>query len=134
MRMGDDASKSRVIVLPALGDVMGEGGSWEVVDHEAGADDTYCAGAVMPSTNALTRSRTEARGLAQFKDSMVMEDFDVAKAECAKPEDTQRMLACIEAGFGSYEPFNNIVRGVLKQVGEEPKRVPLSTAKVAPEV
>ena len=36
--------------------------------------------------------------------------FDVANARCAMVEDTQRLLACIEMGFGKYEPFNQLVR------------------------
>ena len=36
--------------------------------------------------------------------------FDVNRARCAKDEDTQRLLACIEAGFGAHEPFNQLVR------------------------
>ena len=36
--------------------------------------------------------------------------FDVANARCARKEDTQKLLACIEMGFGTYAPFNQLVR------------------------
>ena len=39
--------------------------------------------------------------------------FDVKHARCAKDEDTQRLLACIEAGFGAHGPFNEMVRRIL---------------------
>ena len=37
--------------------------------------------------------------------------FDVKRARCAVEEDTQRLLAVIETGFGTYAPFNQLVRG-----------------------
>eukprot|EP00966_Prymnesium_polylepis_P240504 5561825-Prymnesium_polylepis.2 len=36
--------------------------------------------------------------------------FDAAKARCFKPEDQQKLLAVIEVGFGSFVPFNRMVR------------------------
>ena len=39
--------------------------------------------------------------------------FDAAEAQCFKPEDRQKLLAVIEAGFGNFEDFNKDVRGVF---------------------
>jgi len=39
--------------------------------------------------------------------------FDVKNARCARRYDTQRLLACVEAGFGTHEAFNQIIRGLL---------------------
>lgn len=38
------------------------------------------------------------------------ERFDVAHASCDENSETQKLLTCIEVGFGSYEPFNALVR------------------------
>ena len=52
--------------------------------------------------------------------------FDVERARCAKEEDTQRLLAVIETGFGTYEPFNQLVRQTFEDRAEysvlEPRR------------
>ena len=43
--------------------------------------------------------------------------FDAAKAQCRYDRDRQRLLAVIEASFGTAAPFNQLVREVLnKQV------------------
>ena len=39
--------------------------------------------------------------------------FDAAKAQCFLAADRQKLLAVIEAGFGDFRPFNEIVRGLL---------------------
>ena len=39
--------------------------------------------------------------------------FDAGKAQCFLPQDRERLLAVIEAGFGSFVPFNRIVRGLF---------------------
>ena len=44
--------------------------------------------------------------------------FDVANASCAREEDTQRLLACIEMGFGTYEPFNKLVQQTFQDRAE----------------
>ena len=44
----------------------------------------------------------------QFKAHLAR--FDVARAQCAKDGDTQRLLACIEVGFGTYVSFNEFIR------------------------
>ncbi len=39
--------------------------------------------------------------------------FDAAKAECFLPEDKHRLLAVVEAGFGDFKEFNQLVRSSL---------------------
>ena len=39
--------------------------------------------------------------------------FDVKRAHCTRPEDERRFLTCIDAGFGSHEPFSALVRAPL---------------------
>ena len=39
--------------------------------------------------------------------------FDAGKAHCFLDDDRQRLWAVIEASFGTFEPFNKIVRGVF---------------------
>lgn len=39
--------------------------------------------------------------------------FDAGKAECFKNSDKERLWAVIEAPFGTFGPFNKIVRGLL---------------------
>lgn len=41
--------------------------------------------------------------------------FDAAKAQCFLAKDRQKMLAVIEASFGTFEPFNSLVRGFFKE-------------------
>ena len=40
--------------------------------------------------------------------------FDAAKAECFLPKDKHRLLAIVEAGFGDFEEFNKLMRGVFE--------------------
>ena len=39
-----------------------------------------------------------------------LRSFDAAKAKCFLDRDRQRLLAVIEASFGSFSPFNHLVR------------------------
>ena len=41
--------------------------------------------------------------------------FDAGKAECSFDGDRQRLWAVIEASFGTFAPFNTLVRGLLKE-------------------
>ena len=41
--------------------------------------------------------------------------FDAAKAQCRYDRDRQRLLAVIEASFGTAAPFNQLVRELLNQ-------------------
>jgi len=59
------------------------------------------------------------------------ESFDVETARCAKEEDTQRLLACIELGFGSYAPFNKLIRETFGERLQEP---PLSIRSPHPSI
>jgi hypothetical protein len=40
--------------------------------------------------------------------------FDVGKAETFDPNDQERLMAVIEAAFGTFNPFNKIVRDISK--------------------
>ena len=40
--------------------------------------------------------------------------FDAAEAQCFKPEDRQKLLAVIEAGFGDFSDFNKGVRSMFE--------------------
>ena len=41
--------------------------------------------------------------------------FEAGKAKCFKPKDRQHLLAVMEAGFGDLNPFNRVVRRLLKE-------------------
>ncbi len=41
--------------------------------------------------------------------------FDAEKAECFLEKDRQRLLAVVEAGFGSFEGFNKTMRGFFDE-------------------
>ena len=48
--------------------------------------------------------------------------FDAGKAVCTVEVDRARLLAVIEAAFGTAAPFNNLVRGVLaEKLRDEPR-------------
>ena len=48
--------------------------------------------------------------------------FDAAKAQCFKHEDEQKLLAVIEAAFGTFDDFNERVRSAFE------KRVDMQSA------
>ena len=39
--------------------------------------------------------------------------FDAAKAKCFLQADQERLLAVVESGFGSLEPFNRLIRSIF---------------------
>ena len=41
--------------------------------------------------------------------------FDAGEAQCFLPKDRDKLLAVIEASFGTFEPFNTVVRGIFKE-------------------
>ena len=47
--------------------------------------------------------------------SVHINPFDVRLARCSKGNDRQHLLAIIEAGFGDYEAFNQLVRSILQE-------------------
>ncbi len=63
-----------------------------------GASDRLTVVPVIPGTTSARASTSQEQFRAQLM------NFDVAQAQCAKDEDTQRLLACIEVGFGTCEP------------------------------
>lgn len=49
-----------------------------------------------------------------------LSEFDTDKAQCRYALDKQRLLAVIEASFGSTKPFSMLVRGIFdKKLKEE---------------
>ena len=45
--------------------------------------------------------------------------FDAGQAQCFLDRDRQKLWAVIEASFGTFEPFNRIVRGIFaEQLGQ----------------
>ena len=49
--------------------------------------------------------------------------FDAGKAKCFLDRDRQRLLAVIESSFGTFEPFNKIVRGIFARQLFESKQL-----------
>ena len=49
--------------------------------------------------------------------------FDAAQAKCFHDRDRQRLLAVIEAAFGTCAPFNKIVRGIFARQLFESKQL-----------
>ena len=43
-----------------------------------------------------------------------LKTFNAADARCFLDDDRQRLLAVIETGFGSFAPFNAVVRGIFE--------------------
>ena len=41
--------------------------------------------------------------------------FDAGKARCYLDKDRQGLLAVIEASFGTFDPFNKLVRGIFAE-------------------
>ena len=54
------------------------------------------------------RASGEFQEVSQFKTQL--SQFAVERAHCARVEDTQRLLACVEVGFGSYREFAQLIR------------------------
>jgi len=61
------------------------------------------AGSAITSAVPLVMSREQLRA------------FDASQAQCFKPEDRDRLLGIIEAGYGDFDEFNAIVRGVFEK-------------------
>ena len=62
---------------------------------------------IIPLTETEDKEQARMRLIEQFA------MFDAAEAECFKVEDRQKLLAVIEASFGTAAPFNQLVREVL---------------------
>ena len=45
--------------------------------------------------------------------------FNAGEAQCYVKEDKQRLWAVIEASFGTFEPFNKLVRAVFAKADAE---------------
>ena len=48
-----------------------------------------------------------------------LERFDAGKARCRLDDDRQKLLAIIEAGFGTFAPFNALVQRIFADASEE---------------
>ena len=48
-----------------------------------------------------------------------LERFDAGKAQCRLDDDRQKLLAVIEAGFGTFAPFNTLVQRIFADASEE---------------
>jgi hypothetical protein len=46
---------------------------------------------------------------------LILAHFDAAQAKCFLDRDRQRLLAVVEASFGTFAPFNTIVRGIFAE-------------------
>ena len=76
----------------------------------------------LPTTNGddLTRAiagkdgTAASQGQARQQIAKEFKNFNAAKAQCFKVEDRERLLAVIEAGFGDFKEFNELVRDVFK--------------------
>ena len=55
-----------------------------------------------------------SQGQARQQIAKEFKTFNAAKAQCFKVEDRERLLAVIEAGFGDFKEFNELVRDVFK--------------------
>ena len=53
-------------------------------------------------------------------DRSTLGKFDASKAQCFLYKDRERLLAVIEAGYGDFERFNMVVRGILEPAVEKP--------------
>ena len=61
--------------------------------------------------------------------------FDAAEAQCFLAKDRQKLLAVIEAPFGTFHPFNMMVRGLFKdslsQSSAASRSLPVVTVELA---
>ena len=79
-----------------------------------------------PETSSTTKSSIDviaiagkdgtaaSQGQARQQIAKEFKNFNAAKAQCFKVEDRERLLAVIEAGFGDFKEFNELVRDVFK--------------------
>ena len=58
--------------------------------------------------HVIVRLLDDGKSLAQL-----LSKFDAGKAKCFLDGDRQKLLAVIEASFGTFAPFNKIVRGIF---------------------
>ena len=61
-----------------------------------------------PSPARMASPRAKGRRAPQI--AKEFKNFNAAKAQCFKVEDRERLLAVIEAGFGDFKEFNDLVR------------------------
>jgi hypothetical protein len=54
-----------------------------------------------------------------------LEHFDAAKAQCFLASDRQKLFGIIESAFGTFAPFNKIVRGIFREAVHESQQTRL---------
>merc|ERR1719198_2384829 len=72
-------------------------------------------------------TRSDARSSNAFETMLrrtasLFEAFDAREASCYHPEDRQRLLGVMEAGFGSLPVFNTVVRRIFAGAADRVKR------------
>ena len=55
--------------------------------------------------------------------AMILGKFDAGKARCFLHQDRQKLLAVIEAAFGTLAPFNKVVRSIFAGKLEEGRSI-----------
>ena len=75
-------------------------------------------GSTLSSTGTLDRIQfLPLRNDHAFR--VAIENFQVTRASCAKAEDKARLLSAIESAFGTYTPFEVLVRSLLQKSLDE---------------
>ena len=54
--------------------------------------------------------------------------FDAGKAKCYLDKDRQGLLAVIESSFGTFAPFNKLVRGIFREAARQSQQSKLSAS------
>ena len=60
------------------------------------------------------RERIRVLELGGVDVRVALNRFDAAHAKCFLVEDQERLLAIVEAGFGSLAPFSALIRGIFR--------------------
>ena len=56
--------------------------------------------------------------------------FDAGEARCFLDDDRQRLWAVIESSFGTFQPFNKLVRQIMRQKLTESQKLNDLTAAI----
>lgn len=67
----------------------------------------------VPFVAAATSSDERVRALAVAKEMFLR--FKVETAVCEDRLERDNLIACVEAGFGAFEPFNRVVRRIFTE-------------------
>ena len=58
----------------------------------------------------------------------IFEHFDAAKAQCFLASDRQKLFGIIESAFGTFAPFNKLVRGIFREAARQSQQSKLSAS------